>query len=107
VRPRGPAVDAELVLQAHHVDAGDVEEVGQPAVAVEVLLGELEPHFGRIVVAALDVVDRRDDAVDVGVRRGDRVTHVARERGDATLARQIIADEGDLANLGTMNHGRS
>ena len=95
------------MLQADDVDVAEVEEVGRPAIGVEILLGKLEAHFGRVVVAAFDVVDRRDDAVGLGILRGDRLAQVEGERRDAALPRQIIADEGDLANLQIMNHGHS
>ena len=44
------AVDPVLVLEADDVGVGEVQEVGRPEVAVEVLLVDLEPDLRRVVV---------------------------------------------------------
>ena len=64
------AVDAVLVLEADDVGVGEVQEVGRPEVAVQVLLVDLEPDLRRVVVPLGAVVDRHDEAL--GVRETGR-----------------------------------
>ena len=90
-----PAEDAVLVLQAHEIDVVDVQEVGGAAIGVDVLLRQFEADAGRIVVARLGVVDGQGDARRLDALDGDGLAQVGREGGDAALARQVIADEGD------------
>jgi hypothetical protein len=99
VTPGGPAVDPEFVLHADDVHVSDVEEVRGALVGRQVLLFDLEPNDVGIVVSALDVVDRDGDALASRVFRCDAREQIGRERGDAALARQVIAQKGDAANL--------
>ena len=59
------AVDAVLVLEADDVGVREVQEVGRPEVAVQVLLVDLEPDLRRVVVPLGAVVDRHDEALGV------------------------------------------
>ena len=104
VPPRLAAEDAVLVLQRDDVDVAEVEKVGRAAIGIEVLLLELELHFPRVVVAFGDVVDRHDAAVDRRVLGGDRAEQVGGEGGDAALARQVVADEAEFAEISIANH---
>ena len=58
-----PAEDPELVLHADDVHVADVEEVRRALVGRQVLLLDLEANHVRILVAALDVVDRHGEAL--------------------------------------------
>ena len=100
-----PAEDAVFVLKAGDVGVAKIQEVGRSPVGVAVLLLDLEPHLRRVIVAAGDVVDREDEAVGGGIPARDRGTQVVREGGDATLAREVVAEEGDLSDLGIPPHG--
>ena len=59
----GPAEDPELVLHADDVHVADVEEVRRALVGRQILLLDLEANDVRIVVAALDVVDRHRETL--------------------------------------------
>ena len=102
-----PAENAELVLQADDVHVADVEEVRGAQIGRQVLLFNLEAHHIRVFVAALDVVDRDGEALALGMRSRDGSQQIGRERGDAALARQVVADEGDLADFGCFFHKHS
>ena len=95
----GTAENAELVLQADDVHVADVEEVRGAQIGRQVLLLNLEAHYLRIFVAALDVVDRHREALALGMRGCDGRQQIGCKCGDAAFARQMIADEGDLANF--------
>ena len=82
----------------------DVEEIRGPQIGGQILLLDLEAHFGRILVAALEVVDRHRKARGLGLVRGHRGPQVGGEGGDAAFARQVIAKECDLPDFGGSVH---
>ncbi len=90
---RTPTEDAIFVLQAYEVDVIDIQKVGGAAIRVDVLLCQFKSNAGRIGVAGLDVVDGQGNARCVTVFGRDGFAQVGGERGDATLARQVVADE--------------
>ena len=96
--PAGAAVDPVLVLEADDVGVGEVQEVGRPEVALQVLLVDLEPDLRRVVVPLGAVVDRDDEALGVREVARHRGVHVVGEGGDPALPGQVVADEGDLAD---------
>src|ERR1041384_5771676 len=97
-----PAAEyAVFELQGNDIDAVDVQESGGAAVRVDVLLGQLEAHSGRVRVARFDVVYRQSDASCAGVLGGERLAQIRRERGDTALTRQVIADKGDTITVHT------
>jgi hypothetical protein len=91
------------VLEADHVGVGEVQKVGRPAVALQVRRVDLEPDLRRVVVPLGAVVDRDDEALGVREPAGHRRIHVAGEGGDPALPGQVVADEGDLADLGRVH----
>ena len=95
VTARPPAEDAIFVLQADEVDVVDIQEVGGAAIRVNILLRQFKANAGRIGVAGLDVVDGQGNAGCSLVFGGDGLTQVGGERGNAALARQVVADEGN------------
>ena len=99
-----PAENAELVLQADDVHVADVEEVRGAQIGRQVLLLNLEANHFRVLVATWNVVDRHGEALALGMRAGDGGKQVGRERGDAALARQVVADESDLADFRNVFH---
>ena len=105
VAARRAAVNAVLVLEADDVGVAEVEKVGRAAIRVEVLLCELETHLRRVLVALGHVVDRDDAAVDRRILSRDSAAQIGGEGGDAALARQVVADETDFANVGDSRHG--
>ena len=100
VAARRAAVDAVLVLERDDVGVREVQEVGRPEVAVQILLGDLEPDLRRVVVSFGAIVDRHDGALGLREPAGHRGVHVVGEGGDPALAREIVADEGDLVGVG-------
>ena len=99
-----PAENAELVLQADDVHVADVEEVRGAQIGRQVLLLNLEADHFRVLVAARNVVDRHGQALALGMRAGDGGQQVGRERGNAALARQVVADKSDLADFRSAVH---
>ena len=94
-----PAENAELVLQADDVHVADVEEVRGAQIRRQVLLLDLEANHFRVLVATRNVVDRHGEALALGVCALDGGKQVGRERGNAALARQVVANKSDLADF--------
>ena len=93
------AVDAELVLQAEHVETVEAKKVGRFAIVAQTLLLDLEPHLRRIVVAFRHVIHGQHAAPRIWVLGGDGLAQVVGEGGDAALARRVVGDECDLRRL--------
>ena len=89
------AKDPVLVLHRQHIDLIDVQVIRRPLVRARVTLGNLEPDAGRIRVPSAGIVNREHEGVDVrhGCRQG--IGEVRRERGDAALPRQMVAEYGE------------
>ncbi len=96
---RRAAINSVFVLEADDVGVAEVQVVGRAPVGIEIVFAELEPHFVGIFVAFGQIVDGSDKTFDVGILLGHGVAQIAGERGDAALARKIIAEEGDLFNF--------
>src|ERR1035437_4254793 len=94
-----PAENPELVLQADHIGTADVEEIRCPQIGGQVLFLDFEANFRRILVTALEVVNRHRKAVGPGLGSDHRRPEVGGEGGDAAFARQVTAKESDLPDL--------
>src|SRR3990167_6847553 len=90
---RPPTEDAIFVLQAHEIYVVGMQEVGSAEIRVNILLRQFKSNPCRIGVAGLDVVDGQGNARCSAVFGGDGLTQVGGERGDAALARQVVADK--------------
>jgi len=82
----------------------DVDEVRRTLLGRNILLGDFEMDCAGILVAFFDVVDRHRKTLASGVFRGHRSQQVGCEGGNAALARQVVAEERDLSNLGPCFH---
>jgi hypothetical protein len=92
----GPsAEDAIFVLQADEIDIVDVQEVGSAAIRVDVLFRQFETHTRWIGVTLFGVVNGQGNAGGARIFGGDGLAQVGGKRGNATLARQVVADKGD------------
>ena len=100
---RTPSEDPIFVLKADDVGIREVQEIGRAAIAVTVLLVDLEPNFGRVVVPFGTIVHRHDEAFRLVELAGHRVIHVVRECGDAALARQVVTDKCNLLDFRIAN----
>ena len=96
VTPGLSTEDAVLVLDADDIDRVDVQEVGGPPVRRHLALRDLEANAGRVGVTPAGIVHREDEALDLGMGRGDRAAQIRGERGDPALARQVVAEHRDL-----------
>src|SRR5712691_3609377 len=94
-----PTENTEFVLQADDIHIANVEEVRRTQIGRQVLLLNLEANHFRVLVAARNVVDRHGQALALGVRACDGGKQVGRERSNATLAWQVVADESDLTDF--------
>ena len=101
----GSAENAELVLHTDNVHVADVEEIRGAPVRSQILLLNFEANHVRIIVAPFDVVDGHREAPACGMPRCHSAEQVGRERGDATFARQIVAEKRDLSNAGLFHNG--
>lgn len=100
-----PAEDAELMLHAYHVGVVQVQEIRRLLAGGQVLLLNLEAHFGRIRVAVSQVVDGHDGTVETATQTGHRRAQIGGELGDAALAGQVIPHERDLLDVRNALHG--
>src|SRR4051794_21096735 len=94
-----PTEDSEFVLQADDIDVADVQEVRRAYVRREILILDFEPDHFRVVITAFDVVDRHAQALALWMGRSYGTKQVRSERGDAALARQMVAHKRDLADF--------
>jgi hypothetical protein len=101
-----PAENTELMLQADNVYVADVEEVRGTQIGRQVLLLNLEANDLRGFVAISNVIHRHRETLALGMGSCDGREQVRRERGNATLARQVIANEGDFSNSRAFFHKR-
>ncbi len=99
------AVNPVLMLDADDIRVGEVEIIGCPQVAVQVLLVDLEPDLRRIVVSLRAIVDRNHEALGVWELARHRRMHVVCKRRDAALSGKIIPHERNLLDFG-VSHGR-
>ncbi len=102
-----PAENAVFVLDADDIDVGDIKEISGAKVGGEVLLGDFESHFRRIIVTFGEIVDRGDQTFDIGKFGGDGRPQVAGKSGNAAFARGIIGEEGDFSNGRGLLHALS
>ena len=100
VTARQPAVYAKLVFHAEDIHICNVEEIRRAQVGRQILLRNLESHLRRILIAALDVIDRNDQALRGRKLKRHRSAQVCCERCNAALPREIIAEERNFADVG-------
>src|SRR3974377_1685521 len=94
-----PAENPEFVLQANDVGITDIEEIRCPQIGGQILFLDFETNFRRILVAALEIVDRNRETLGSRLVGDHGRQEVGGECGDAAFAGQGIAEESDLPNL--------
>ena len=88
-----PAIDAVFMLNANQIVPVEIEELRGPFIRGNILLLLLQTHLLWIFIAGLRIVDgdrEQPAAAEFGCERG---AQVRRKRGDAALARHIVADK--------------
>ena len=95
VPARRATEDAVFVLQRHHVDVGEIEKLGSPAVGGGVAIVAGEADLGWIVVVLTAVVHGHDEAVGLGQPVGDGRAEVVGERRQSAAPRNVVAHERD------------
>ena len=103
--PAGPPKIPNSCWTRHNVHVAGVQEVGGAPVRIQVLLLNLEANDVRILVAALDVIDRHREAAALGMPRRHRSQQVGGKRGDAAFARQVVAEKRNGSNAWRSFHG--
>jgi len=83
-------------LQANHVDVVEVQKPRRFFIARNLVLVQRPSHTSGIVIAFLGVIDWHGNASYPTVFSGYGLAQVSGERGDATLARRVIADESNV-----------
>lgn len=91
----GAPVDAKLMLHAEHVDVVEVDKVRRTAIAIEVLLQDLEANSRWVSVAFDVIIHRTRNALRVRCSAGDGFAKVGGEGGDSTLPRFVASEECD------------
>jgi len=94
----------KLMLHANHVHVRDVQKIRRAQVGRQVLLRNLKAHFRRVIVAAGEVIDRHDEALNRRMLRRHRAAQIGRKRGNAAFPRQIIAEERNFADVRWLLH---
>ena len=92
------------MLERDNVHVAVVQEVGAAPVRGQYLLLNLEANHLRVLIAAFYVIDRYREAAVLGMLRRHRSKQVGCKRGDAALARQVVAEKGDGSNAGGNSH---
>ena len=93
------AENSELVLDRDNVHVAGVQEVGGAPVRLQILFFNLEANDVRILIAPIDVVDRDREAPALGMPRRHSPQQVGGKRGNAALARQVVAEKRDVRAL--------
>ena len=88
-----PAIYAVFVLQTGNVNTTDIQKICGETIGREVILLDLEADPLRVLIALLRIGNRHRKASHVGIDIADRLREVSCECSDATLARQVTADE--------------
>lgn len=70
----------------------------------QVLLRNFKAHLRRVIVTARKIIDRQDEPLQGRIFRRQRAKQVGRERGDAAFPRQLIAEEGNFADVRWLLH---
>ena len=98
------AKDSEFVLQAEDIHINKIQKIGRPTVGRDILFGNFETHFGRIVVSLRAIGHGDNRTVQAGVLRGGCFAQVRCESGDSTLPGDVIRQKGDLLNVAWQIH---
>ena len=96
--------NSELMLDRDNVHIAVVQEAGGAHVGRRILLLNLEANDVRILIGALDIVDRHRKASFSRMLRCHGPEQVGGERGNAALARQVVAKKRDCSNTGFCFH---
>src|SRR5579859_1675423 len=96
---RGPAENAKLMLQRHEVSVADVEEISRPEIRRQVLFLNFEANLLGILITTRNIIDRHGEAMARLVFLGHVGKQVTRERRNAALARQVVAQKRYLADF--------
>ena len=97
---RRPAENPILVLQAHHVDIVEVQELRRVPIRCQVILRQRPAHARGIVIPFGCVVHRKRQQSRRTVLSGDRSAQVRRKRRDPTLPRKIVPDHRNPTRQG-------
>ena len=100
----GSAEDSEFVLEADDIDVADVEEIRGPQIRKNILFFHFEANHVRVLVAALNIVDRNREALALRVRVCYGCEQVGRKRSDAALTWQVVTDKSNFANRRRFAH---
>src|SRR5271163_2702895 len=102
---RWSPVDAKLVLDRHHLNIIDVQEVSRATIGINFFFINLKSDSTRIVIAFRSIVHRTHDALTFRELRGNRFAEIGGKGGNAALSWKMIAHEGYLLNSGGVFHG--
>ena len=94
------AEDSILVLQAHHVDIVEVQELSRFLIRGHVVLGERPSHSRGIVISLFGVVHWQRQQASCAILRGDGLAQVSGEGSDSTMSRKIVPDHRDSTGQG-------
>src|SRR5437879_6096813 len=102
---RRSAEDTVFVLEKDHLNVAEIQKLRRAFIGIDVLFGDFKTDLLRITVGFGSVVDRNDITFDARKLDGHGPAKIVREGANAALARQISADERNLARLSGRIHG--
>ena len=95
-----PSKDSVLMLQADQIVSIEVEKLGSPFVGTLIFLSQLQSDSLRILVGRIRIVDWNCEKPCIAIFVCYCCAQISRERSDATLSRQVVADECDTGRQG-------
>src|SRR5688572_5969407 len=87
------------MLHADHIHIRDVQKVRRAEVGRDVLLGNLEAHLGRVIVAAISIIDRHHQTLHLWKLGRHGAAQVRGEGGNSAFPWQVIAEKSDFTDV--------
>jgi hypothetical protein len=101
------AEDAVLVLRRQHVHLVHVQKIGGAAIRAEIPFADFEASARGIRMTAAGIVHSDHESVRAWQLFDQRIGQMRRERRDAAMARQVIAECGETPDVIGTHHAVS
>ncbi len=91
------AKNSVFVLQAYQIEVREIQELGSLLIGGQIILRQRESYPRWVGIPRFRVVDRHGEQPCRTTFGGNRFAQVGSKSGDPTLARKIVANDGDPA----------